>query len=63
MKDLGYGKDYKYAHNYKNAVVDQEYLPDKISGTRFYFPTDRGYEKIVKQRLDMWRRLKSKRRK
>ncbi|MBN1664202.1 MAG: replication-associated recombination protein A [Deltaproteobacteria bacterium] len=51
MKDLGYGKDYKYAHNYENAQVNQEHLPEKLQGTRFYFPTDRGYEKIIKERL------------
>jgi putative ATPase len=52
MKDLGYGKDYKYAHNYQNAQVDQEHLPDKLRGSRFYFPTDRGYEKIIKERME-----------
>jgi putative ATPase len=57
MKDLGYGKDYKYAHNYRDAVVAQEYLPDKLKGQRFYFPSDRGFEKIIKDRLDKWRKL------
>jgi len=56
MKDLGYGKDYKYAHNYTDAFVGQEYLPDKLKGRLFYAPTDRGYEKVIKQRLDKWRR-------
>jgi putative ATPase len=57
MKDLGYGKDYKYAHNYKDAVVLQDYLPDKLQGQRFYFPTNRGFEKKIKDRLDKWRKL------
>jgi putative ATPase len=57
MKDLGYGKDYKYAHNYENAIVPQEYLPDELKGQFFYFPTSRGFEKTVKDRLDKWRRL------
>jgi putative ATPase len=57
MKDLGYGKDYKYAHNYENAIVPQEYLPDQIKGQRFYFPSNRGFEKKIKDRLDRWRRL------
>jgi len=56
MKDFGYGKDYKYAHNYTDAFVGQEYLPDKLKGRLFYAPTDRGYEKVIKQRLDKWRR-------
>jgi putative ATPase len=65
MKDLGYGKDYKYAHNYRGAVVAQEYLPDKLKGQHFYLPTSRGFEKIIKERLDKWRQLiqKSKARK
>ena len=57
MKDLGYGKDYKYAHNYRDAVVAQEYLPDKLKGQHFYAPTSRGFEKTIKERLDRWRQL------
>jgi len=60
MKELGYGKDYKYAHNYKDAYVPQDYLPDKLQGQVLYFPTDRGYEKTIKQRIDKWRALKKK---
>jgi putative ATPase len=52
MKELGYGKDYKYAHDYKDARVEQEHLPDKLKGARFYLPTDRGYEKIIRERMD-----------
>jgi len=57
MKDLGYGKNYKYAHNYKDAIVSQEYLPEKLKGQYFYFPTTRGFEKTIKARLDKWRQL------
>ncbi len=60
MKELGYGRGYKYAHHYDAAVARQAYLPDKISGKRFYKPTDRGYEKTVKQRLTKWRQIKQK---
>ncbi len=60
MKELGYGKDYKYAHNYENAYAPQDYLPDEIKGQQFYAPTDRGYEKTVKQRLEKWREFKEK---
>ena len=60
MKNLNYGKGYKYAHDHKNAYVPQSYLPDDLDGQRFYFPTDRGYEKTVKQRLDAWINLKNK---
>jgi len=58
MKQSGYGKNYKYAHNYKNAFVQQEHLPDKLAGEIYYFPTQRGYEKTIKNRLDKWRTLK-----
>ncbi len=60
MKDIGYGKDYKYAHNYKDGFVAQEYLPEKLKGQLFYEPTGRGYEKVIKQRLEGWRRLQGK---
>ncbi len=58
MRKLGYGKDYKYAHDYKDAYAPQNYLPEKLQGRLFYTPTDRGYEKTIKQRLDGWRNLK-----
>lgn len=60
MKNLGYGKNYKYAHDYKDAFVPQEYLPDKLQHRIFYNPTERGYEKTVKRWLDKWRSLKKK---
>ena len=58
MKEIGYGKDYKYAHDYKEGFTPQDYLPEKLQGKFYYFPTDRGYEKTIKQRLEKWRRLK-----
>jgi putative ATPase len=58
MKKLGYGKEYKYAHDYKDAYALQNYLPEKLEGRLFYTPTERGYEKTIKQRLDAWRSLK-----
>jgi putative ATPase len=62
MKDLGYGKNYKYAHNYQDAFVPQDYLPQDLQGRLFYTPTERGYEKVIKQRLDKWRSLRDKHR-
>jgi putative ATPase len=50
MKDLGYGKDYRYAHNYDGGYVPQQYLPDRLQGRRFYRPAERGYEKIISER-------------
>jgi putative ATPase len=58
MKHLGYGKNYKYAHNFKDAYVPQEYLPDKLKGQIYYEPTERGYEKTIKHWLEKWRDLK-----
>ncbi|OEU59930.1 MAG: AAA family ATPase [Desulfobacterales bacterium PC51MH44] len=60
MKAFGYGRDYKYAHDYDDAYIPQAYLPEKLEGRRFYMPTDRGYEKTIRQMLDRWRRLKKK---
>jgi putative ATPase len=50
MKEWGYGKGYKYAHNFENAKVGQEHLPEKLKGRKYYFPTDRGLEKRIKER-------------
>ncbi|MDR1085632.1 MAG: replication-associated recombination protein A [Deltaproteobacteria bacterium] len=47
MKQLGYGKGYRYAHDYEKAAVDQKHLPDELLGTQYYRPTDRGREKIA----------------
>ena len=55
MKNLGYGRNYKYAHDYKNAYVPQQYLPEQLLGNHYYMPRERGYEKYIKQRLDHWR--------
>jgi putative ATPase len=60
MKDLGYGRDYKYAHNYDDAYAPQQYLPDQLQGNLYYIPQERGYEKQIKQRLDHWRSLLNK---
>lgn len=61
MKDLGYGKDYLYAHDFEDAYVPQEYLPDALKGQSYYNPTERGYEKIIRERMDQWRKLRDKR--
>ncbi len=51
MKEIGYGKNYKYPHNFEDALVNQSYLPDEISRKRYYLPTERGFEKVLKERL------------
>jgi len=60
MKNLGYARGYKYAHDYKEAFAPQDHLPEQLQDTLFYHPTDRGHEKLIKQRLDKWRELKKK---
>jgi len=56
MKDLGYGKDYRYAFDDVEHFIAQEYLPDALSGTRFYEPSEFGHEKRITERLAWWRR-------
>ena len=60
MKELDYGKDYKYAHDYEDAYVPQEYLPEKLQGQIFYKPKGSGYEKTIKERIDAWQQAKKK---
>lgn len=54
MKDLNYGKDYKYAHNYDEHFVQENYLPDELKGKQYYFPSESGQEKTLKERLKNW---------
>jgi putative ATPase len=44
MKEMGYGRGYKYAHDYQDAEVEQQYLPDKLAGRTFYRARDAGWE-------------------
>ena len=52
---LGHGVGYKYAHDYPEHYVKQQYLPDEIKDVKFYEPTDIGYEKQIKERLERLR--------
>ncbi len=54
MKEMGYGEEYKYAHNYPEHFVEQQNLPDSLQGKRFYTPGNQGYEKQVIARLKAW---------
>ncbi len=56
MKELGYGKEYKYPHDYENAMVEQTYLPDELVSKEYYHPTARGYESKLQQFLQKVRR-------
>ncbi|RZO19399.1 MAG: replication-associated recombination protein A [SAR92 clade bacterium] len=58
MKDMDYGKDYRYAHNEEGAyAVGESYLPDELAGKQYYFPSDRGLEKKISEKLDYLRSL------
>jgi putative ATPase len=59
MKELNYGKEYKYAHDYENNFIEQQNLPDLLKDKKYYNPTENGREKQIKERLDaIWKRKK-----
>ena len=58
MKDLDYGKDYRYAHDEEGAyAAGESYMPEELAGKQYYFPTDRGLEKKISEKLDYLRSL------
>jgi putative ATPase len=57
MKNIGYGKDYKYAHDFKGNFVDLEFMPKEIAGTKFYDPQDNPKENEIRNRLkNLWKK-------
>ncbi len=59
MKDIGYGKEYKYPHDFENHFIQENYLPDELKNTQYYFPTENGQEKSMKERLkNLWKNRK-----
>ena len=60
MKNIGYGKDYQYAHDSEDKVTNMTCLPDNLSGRSYYKPTDQGFEQRLRLRLDEIRKLKSR---
>ncbi|MBN2109403.1 MAG: replication-associated recombination protein A [Deltaproteobacteria bacterium] len=63
MKSLEYGKGYKYAHDYADGITDMDCLPKELQGRKFYYPSDRGYEKIIKERIEYIQKKKKESRK
>lgn len=59
MKELGYGKGYKYAHDFENKITDMQCLPDKLVGREYYRPTEEGLEARFKVRLQEIKSLKN----
>jgi putative ATPase len=62
MKQLDYGKGYRYAHDEADAVADMSCLPPALEGRKYYEPTERGFEREIKRRLDGWAEIKKRRR-
>ncbi|HLY96296.1 MAG: replication-associated recombination protein A [Sideroxydans sp.] len=62
MKQLEYGKGYRYAHDEADAVADMSCLPEALQDRKYYQPRERGFEKEIKRRLDGWEEIKRKRR-
>ena len=54
MRRLGYGKGYKYPHDYPGHFVEEEYLPENLRGKRYYYPRENGFEGGIRKRLAMW---------
>jgi len=59
MKSLGYGKQYKYPHEFDQHFIEENYLPEEMKGTQYYYPTSLGQEKSLRDRLvSLWKKLK-----
>ncbi|MDI6732799.1 MAG: replication-associated recombination protein A [Planctomycetota bacterium] len=54
MAKLGYGKDYKYPHNFPQHFIKQNYLPENLKNAKYYQPSDSGFEKEIKKRIEYW---------
>jgi putative ATPase len=60
MKEIGYGKDYQYAHDSAIATTDMETMPERLRGRKYYEPGNLGFEKEIRKRMDWWEGLKAR---
>jgi putative ATPase len=60
MKQLDYGKGYQYAHDEPDAVADMTCLPPSLSDRTYYTPTERGFEKEIRRRLEEWKKVRKR---
>jgi len=58
MKDMGYGKGYKYPHSF-GGYAKQVYMPEELQGKEYYKPTDNGFDKVVKERLEFYKKMRN----
>jgi putative ATPase len=60
MEELGYGKEYKYSHDFPGHFIEQQFLPDNLKDKLYYRPTDIGREKDIRERLNRWWKKKQR---
>jgi putative ATPase len=60
MEELGYGKEYKYSHDFPGHFIEQQFLPDNLKDKLYYKPTDLGREKDIRERLNRWWKKKQR---
>jgi putative ATPase len=61
MEKLGYGKSYRYAHDFPEHIAPQEHLPEKLKEKKYYAPSDSGFEKTIKERIKSWDKIRKER--
>ena len=60
MKELGYGRGYEYAHRHEEGIAPMSCMPEDLRDRAYYHPTDRGFERQLKERLERWQALREK---
>ncbi len=60
MKEIGYGKDYQYAHDSAVETTDMETMPVRLRGRKYYEPGELGFEKEIRKRIEWWDALKAR---
>ncbi len=60
MKEIGYGKDYQYAHDSASETTDMETMPERLKGRKYYEPGNLGFEKEMRKRIEWWEGLKAR---
>jgi putative ATPase len=59
MQEIGYGQGYEFPHDDPEGIVDQEYMPEKLAGRRYYHPRERGFEREIIKRIEYWRKVRT----